>query len=128
MKVKQVVVSTYAALFIFFGIAALVSPILISNVINFDLQTPAAKMEFMATYGGLFLGIGFFMLHCVKSNTHLGLVCVLLTMGAMLLSRVLGAFYFGGVDIIQTIYIGGELFTTLLITFLLYKYRSAQSA
>jgi len=119
MKTKQVILSFYAALFILFGIVALVSPTLISSVINFELQTPVANIEFMATYGGLFLGLGLFMLHCIKSNINIGLVCVLLTMGSMLLSRASGAFIFGGVDMIQTIYIAGELFTMLLISFLL---------
>jgi len=127
MKAKQIVLSFYAALFILFGIAGLVSPALISSIINFELHTPTSKVEFMATYGGLFLGLGLFLLYCVKSNHNIGLICVLLTMGLMLLSRVSAAFMFGGVDLIQTIYIGGELLTTLLVSFLLYNFCIGQS-
>jgi len=128
MKAKQVVLSFYSVLFILFGITALVSPTLISSVINFELQTPVANMEFMATYGGLFLGLGLFMLYCIKSNISIGLVCVLLTMGSMLISRIAGAFIFGGVDLIQSIYICGELFTIIFVCALLYNSRLVQSA
>ena len=121
MKVKQIILSTYAALFILFSIAGLVAPTMLSSVINFELQTPVSRTEFMATYGGLFLGLGLFMLYCVKNNTSTGLVCVLLTMGLMLISRTVGAFIFNTTDIIQMIYIAGELFTTILITSLLYR-------
>ena len=98
-----------------------------SSLISFELQTPAASIEFLATYGCLFLGIGLFMLYCIKTNLRLGLVCVLFTMGSMLFSRVSGALIFGGVDLIQSIYIGGELFTALLVSFLLYNSRIVQS-
>jgi|GEM_PF-4193788 len=122
---RQIILSFYAVLFILFGTTALLAPTLISNVIHFELKTLSAEMEFIATYGGLFLGLGLFMLYCIQNNTDIGLVCVLLTMGVMLLSRVSGAFIFGGVDLIQAIYISGELFTTLLVIFLLYNARVA---
>lgn len=123
MKVNHVVLSFYAALFITFGIIAHITPALLTNALNIQLQAPAANIEFMATYGGLFLGLGLFMLYCTKNHRDLGLICVLLTMGSMLLSRVSGAFIFSGVDVIQTIYISGELFTLFLISALLYNSR-----
>jgi len=127
MKTEQFILSFNAVLFILFGVISLISPVLVSSLISFELQTPAASIEFLATYGGLFLGIGLFMPYCIKTNLRLGLVCVLFTMGSMLFSRVSGALIFGGVDLIQSIYIGGELFTALLVSFLLYNSRIVQS-
>jgi len=78
-------------------------------------------MEFMATYGGLFIGLGVFMFYCIKSNVQLGFVCVLLTMGSMLLARTFGLFSFDQGNTIQYVYLAGELFTVFLIGFILLK-------
>lgn len=59
------------------------------------------------------------MLYCTKSNIQTGLVCVLLTTGAMLISRVIGFGLQGGADYIQYIYLAGELFTVILVGFML---------
>jgi len=121
MKVRKFVLGYYAVLFIAFGIFGLVMPPIVSNLIHYDISYPGATMEFMATYGGLFLGLGGFMLYCIKSNIQTGLVCVLLTMGAMLISRLAGFGLYGGADYIQYIYLAGELFTVLLVGFMLAK-------
>ncbi len=121
MKIRKFVLGYYAILFLFFGIAGLVLPDLVTNLIHYNVQSPGAKMEFMATYGGLFIGFGVFMFYCLKSNIEIGLVSVLLTMGAMLLARLVGYFSFGGADVIQYVYLAGELFTVLLVAFLLIK-------
>lgn len=121
MKVRKLILGYYAVLFIAFGILGLVMPSMVSTLIHYDISSPGATMEFMATYGGLFLGVGGFMCYCIKSNTQMGLVCVLLTMGAMLISRIIGLELHSGADYIQYIYLAGELFTVVLVGFMLAK-------
>ena len=119
MKIRKLILGYYAVLFVAFGILGLVMPSMVSTLIHYDINSPGATMEFMATYGGLFLGVGGFMFYCIKSNTQTGLVCVLLTMGSMLISRVIGFASYGGADYIQYIYLSGELFTVVLVGFML---------
>jgi len=108
-------------LFLIFGVAGLIAPETIASLVHYDLQSSIAQMEFMATYGGLFIGLGVFMFYCIKSNVQLGFVCVLLTMGSMLLARTFGLFSFGQGNTIQYVYLAGELFTVFLIGFILLK-------
>lgn len=121
MKIKQLILGFYAFLFIGFGLAALSLPIPMSAMLKIQLQAPVAHIEFMATYSGLFIGLGFFMLFCLKNNHEIGLISVLFTMGTMLISRVSGVFIYGGADMIQGIYLVGELFTLILIGSLFYQ-------
>jgi hypothetical protein len=121
MKIRKLILGYYAVLFVAFGILGLVMPSMVSTLIHYDISSSGATMEFMATYGGLFLGVGGFMFYCIKSNIQAGLVCVLLTMGAMLISRVIGFGLYGGADYIQYIYLAGELFTVVLVGLMLAK-------
>ncbi len=121
MNIRKLILGYYAVLFIAFGILGLAMPLMVSSLVHYDISSPGATMEFMATYGGVFLGVGGFMFYCIKSNTQIGLVCVLLTMGAMLISRIIGFGLHGGADYIQYIYLAGELFTVVLVGFILAK-------
>lgn len=127
MTAKKNVLSFYIILFLIFGLIALVMPALITHEIGYKLQTAAAEIEFRATYGGLFISLGLYMLYCLYKHLNAGLVCVLFTMGGMLAVRLVTAFTLGGVDLIQAIYISGELFTVLLVSFILYKSRRVRS-
>ena len=122
MKIGKLVLGYYAILFIAFGIAGLMMPEQVTSLIKYGVNSPVAKMEFMATYGGLFIGLGAFMFYCVKQNVQIGLVSVIFTMCAMLLTRLLGYFSFGEANLIQYIYLAGELFTVFLVGFILARF------
>lgn len=121
MNIGKYVLVYYAALFTAFGIAGLVAPDLVTSLIGYSLDGPIAQMEFMATYGGLFLGVGAFMFYCIKQHVYTGLVSVLLTMGAMLITRLIGYFSFGEIDTVQSVYFAGEIFTVILVGYVLFK-------
>jgi len=118
----------YAALFAAFGIAGLVAPGTVTALIDYSLDGPVAQMEFMATYGGLFLGLGVFMFYCSSRNIRTGLVCVLITMGAMFITRSVGYVSFGSGNTVQHIYLAGELFTVILVAVILRKNNYGQQA
>lgn len=120
MTVNKLVLGYYALLFIAFGFTGLVQPELIADLVHLNFQSELGYLDFVAMYGGLFLGNGVFMLYCLKENIKLGLVNVLCTMGFMLAARSFQYVSTGEVDLVQIIYFSGEAFTVMLICLLLY--------
>jgi len=119
MKAQKFILGYYGMLFLGFGLAGLTQAEALSHLVHFNIDAPGARMEFISTYGGLFLGFGGFLLYCLKDNIHIGLLSVLFTMGAMLIARVIGFMLYGGADMLQYIYLAGEAFTLVLLGFLL---------
>ena len=124
MKLRRYILAYYAVLFFFFGLAGLLFPEVMARLLHIGLSNPLAQMEYIATYGGLFIGLALFMFYCLYSNVMQGLICVLLTMGSMFFSRMMGYFLYGDIDVVQIVYIAGELFTIVLISFFLLKGRN----
>ena len=120
-KLEQFILVYYSLLFLGFGIAAMILPDTMSGLVHFGLTNAVANIEYMATYGGLFIGLAFYMLYCVTGNAVSGLVCVLLTMGGMFIARITGYLLYKDLDTLQGIYLAGELFTMVLIALVLCK-------
>jgi len=121
MRIRRFVLAYYAVLFCGFGLAALIAPESFAKLLDNNLVSDTAKMEFMATYCGLFMGLGFYLFHCLKNNVQQGLITVLFTMGFMLIFRVIAYFVYSADSVIQYIYLVGEFGTVLLVGFLLIK-------
>lgn len=121
MKIKRIVLGCFGIVFLGFGLAGVFTPEDIAKQINFVVELPAAKMEFMATYGGFFLGIGAFMLYCLKGNVELGLISVVFTMGAIFSTRMIGYAVYGGADELQITYAVAELFSVIVALAVLWK-------
>jgi len=119
MKFQKWVLTYYAVLFTLFGITGFLFPEQTSQLIHYEFKNNIAKMEFSSTYGGLFIGIGLFMFYCLKTNIHTGLICVLVTMGTMFITRTFAYLTYNEIDLIQYIYLSGELFTLFLIAYLI---------
>ena len=119
MKIGKYVLAYSGLLFPAFGIAASAVPQMVTEAIHYSLTSPIAQTEFLATYGGLFIGLAAFMLYCCNGRIGVGLMCVLFTMGAMLLTRAAGYALHGSGDLVQYIYLAGELFTVVLVVALL---------
>ena len=126
MKFEKIVLGYYGALFIVFGLAGLAVPDVVAGLVHLNFKSNIGYMDFVAMYGGLFIGVGGFMLYCLKHSAQLGLVCVLFTMGFMLVARGCQYLNFGAADLVQYIYLGGELFTVVLVGCLLYFGKSGQ--
>jgi len=127
MKLRRFTLAYYAVLFMLFGLAGLLFPEKVAHLVHIGLTDPLAQMEYIATYGGLFTGLALFMFYCLQANVVQGLVCVLFTMGSMFIARLAGYFLYGDIDIVQTIYLAGELFTVVLVSALLLKGRRDDS-
>ena len=128
MKFEKIVLGYYGFLFSVFGLVGLFAPDTIAKLVHLNFVSNIGYLDFVAMYCGLFLGIGGFMLYCLKDNIKAGLVCVLFTMGAMLLARTYKYISVGEGDVVQYIYLGGELFTVVLVGWLLQFGKVAKSA
>jgi len=122
MRIGKFILGCYGLLFVVFGLVGFLLPDQVTPLIEYGLNSSVAKMEFMATYGGLFIGLGVFMFYCIKQNVQIGLVSVIFTMGAMLLARLIGYFSFGGGNAVQYIYLAGELITVILVGYILFRF------
>ena len=127
MKFEKIVLGYYGTLFLVFGLVGLSKPDLVASLVHLNFESSMGYLDFVAMYGGLFLGVGGFMLYCIKNNTKLGLICVLFTMGSMLVARAYKYMYVGSGDLVQYVYLGGELFTVILVGGMLYFNKSKQN-
>lgn len=115
MKFNKIVLGYYAILFLGFGLFGFLNPILVSELVHLEFSQAMGRLDFVAMYGGLFFGLGVYFLYCLKNDVKSGLVAVLCTMGFMLVARLYECILLGAADIVQLIYLAGELFTVLLI-------------
>lgn len=124
MNVQKTTLSFYVACFFMFGIPALVLPEWFSEVLGYKLTLKGALMEFIAAYGGLILGIGIYLLYCLKTNIKSGLVAVLIIMGSLFLGRIIGYGIEREINNIQWVFLVIELITIALLSSILYAHSS----
>ena len=105
VKLRQAIVGCYVILFCVFALAALLVPDQLANLMDNRLTSNAEKVEFVATYCGLFVGLGLFLLYCLVNNVHMGLVAVMFTMGGMFIFRAVGSYLYNTDNLVQYIYL-----------------------
>jgi Domain of unknown function (DUF4345) len=88
---EGVVLAVLTAFVFLAGIGCLAAPALFAQQAQFQ-TTPSAMAEIRAFYGGLQLGIGFFLVWCLRapSRTFQGLLLVGLAVGGAGLARLFG--------------------------------------
>ncbi len=123
-KLAKVILAFNMLLFMGFGIGGLLFPLLLADALSIGLDNNLARMEFLATYGGLFLGLSIFMLACFFNDVRTGLYCIATTRGGMLFARLYGALQVEAFSIVQSIYIVGELATFGLVVYVIFVTRS----
>jgi len=124
MKTKTLILNTYAIIFILFSLPAFFMPEFFAEILHFNIDLPGAKMEFVAAYGGLILGIGIFLMICARENPHLGLIALLSVVGSLFMGRVIGYFLDVETTSVQNTFLVIEFLTILLILKLLSKQRA----
>ncbi|MBV1920568.1 MAG: hypothetical protein KUG73_07780 [Pseudomonadales bacterium] len=77
-------------------------------------------MEFIAAYGGLIIGVGIYLLYCLKTNVISGLVAVFFVMGSLFTGRIIGYCVEGEINDIQLVFLVIEFITIALLSSLLY--------
>lgn len=92
MKFSGAVLWLTAIGFAYFGVRFLLSPTEMARTLGIDLNTGDATSDVRAVYGGLELGVGFFIAYNALDSRrhHEGLVASLCTLLAMGLTRFIG--------------------------------------
>ena len=77
--------------FMGFGLAYALWPLPMARLTQIPLLSPTARIDFAATYGGLQLGLGFFLLMCARRPTWMepGLWAASASLGGLVLVRLL---------------------------------------
>lgn len=119
MKLQKQVLSFYTVVFMVFAAPALAAPEWFAHLLKYDISQAGATMEFIAAYGGLLLGIGLFLIYCLKNDVRLGLIAVMLTVGGLFAARVFGIFFDEGINTIQSTFLVLETLTLMLVGVLL---------
>ena len=93
--------------FIGFGLAYTLGPLPMARLTEIPLPTPSARINFAATYGGLQLGFGIFLLRCVARPawTEPGLWAATATLAGLGLVRAQSLATVGGAAT-QPIWVG----------------------
>ena len=121
MNVEKMVLTVYVVCFVVFGIPGLFLPDMFSALLQYEFITPVAKMEFVAAYGGLILGIGLYLLYCLKTNVMTGLVAVFIIAGSLFLGRLIGYQISGEINGLQTFFLTIESATVVIVGLILMK-------
>jgi hypothetical protein len=66
MTIPRIVLGLTAVTFSGFGVAFTFWPVAMAQVIDIQLASPTARVDFAATYGGFELGLGAFLLLCLR--------------------------------------------------------------
>lgn len=114
MKIETLILKIYATIFVIFALPAFFIPQSFAEILQFNIDLPGAKMEFVAAYGGLILGIGVFLMICIRENPRLGLLAILSVIGTLFIGRVMGYFISYETTLVQNIFLVIEFLTVLL--------------
>ena len=96
------------------GVAFLVMPQPLADLVDMPLNSPSARIDFLATYGGLQSGIGVFLFICTrrKERTRLGFVATGCAMGGFASGRLFGLLTTPAPKPIIYMYLALEVMTT----------------
>ena len=92
MGLARTYLRVLGAMTLFFGLVYLLAPRSMTDSTGFGPLGPSATTDVRATYGGLQIGLGLFLLWAAarEARVHLALVLQALTLGAVASSRALG--------------------------------------
>jgi hypothetical protein len=92
MDLARTYLRILGAMTLFFGIAYLLAPSRMTDPTGFGPLGPAATTDVRATYGGLQIGLGVFLLWAAaqQARVRIALVLQVLTIGAVAAARALG--------------------------------------
>ncbi len=92
MTLTKVVLSLAGLMYLGFGVAFLVAPAPMAELVHLSVEHPVARTEVRAFYGGLEMGLGLFLLLCLarRGAARLGALALALLAGGTALGRVFG--------------------------------------
>lgn len=129
MSFERVLVAASAALVLLAGFGCLAAPTLFAQQAGFQI-TPGALTEIRAFYGGLQIGIGLFLLWCLRtpSRTFGGLLLVGLAVGGAGLARLFGILFDRDPTSHHLMNLGVEIITVALVAIAFLRLRRRRAA
>ena len=118
-----------AYLYIVLGVMFVANPSGMSGGLGYENLNKGATTEVMATYGGSWIGIGFFILYALKSDLgKIALMVIALTFMGFLGGRLLGILRFQGFYGLNCYYAVFELAYLIITKRYLDKYKVGTQA
>jgi hypothetical protein len=123
MKLARSLVFASALIFVLVGAGFLLIPQQYAAVLEISLPTAMARTDVRATYGGLELGFGIFLILCTVRREWIrpGLWALALTVGGFVTGRLVGFVAEGTINKFMLFFLGIELGVALLAVFLLQR-------
>ena len=126
MKLARSLVFASALIFVDVGAGFLLIPRQFGGVLELSLPTAMARTDVRATYGGLELGFGIFLILCVVRREWIrpGLWALALTVGGFAIGRVVGFVAEGTINNFMLFFLVLELAVASVALFLLRRVRN----
>ena len=110
LKFAKALILINGILFIGFGLGFILAPVFFSTLFTGGhFTTPSAIIDVRATYGGLALGLGIWLVICTKQNVRLGLVGSFAILASLIIGRVTGIALDGSANIFMQIFLAAEV-------------------
>jgi hypothetical protein len=121
MKLARGLTFASALIFVVVGAGFLLIPKRYGDALEISLPTAMARTDVRATYGGLELGLGIFLIICVVRREWIrpGLWALALTVGGFATGRLVGFVAEGTINNFMLFFLVLELAVALLAVFLL---------
>jgi uncharacterized membrane protein len=121
MKLARGLVLASAVIFVAVGAGFLIVPKQYANILEISLPTAMARTDVRATYGGLELGFGIFLILCTVRREWIrpGLWALALTVSGFATGRLFGFLAEGTINNFMLFFLVLELAVALLAVFLL---------
>lgn len=127
MKLARIALVAIGLFTILFGVVYLMAPTVMTDPAGFGVLSASAKTDVRATYGGIQLGMGLFLLWSAGSAERVrpALMLTALSIGAIGLSRAIGLAIDGGLNAFHQTGLASEVILTLFAIFLLRRVSNA---
>ena len=121
MKFARGLLFSCALVFIVVGAGFLLLPVQFGQVLEISLPTATARTDVRATYGGLELGLGIFLVLCALRREWIrpGLWALALSTGGFATGRLTALLFEGTISSFMLAFLVTEIVVTLIAVFLL---------
>lgn len=110
MQFGKTLVLVNGILFISFGLGFMLAPVFFSSLFTgAQLSTSSAIIDVRATYGGLSLGLGIWLIICAKQHIRLGLVGSFTVLASLIIGRITGIVLDGGANMFMYLFLAAEV-------------------
>lgn len=110
MKFDRALVFVNGILFIGFGLGFILAPVFFFALFTGgEFTTSSAIIDARATYGGLALGLGIWLVICSKQDVRLGLLGSFVVLAAVIVGRITGVALDGGANLFMYLFLAAEV-------------------